>query len=125
MATAAPTRPVVTLTREQRDGLHEFVISYIGVDLSHATGRGNWQVIRETATILNDCLPILDGIGWDQRGTEASYELIVDDALLRVARAIRPEIEATLRDDMFCEDPGLDAADRAALEAVELIEAGA
>lgn len=110
--------PTVTLTREQRDGLCDHIRSYLTENVSQCFP---WEGLREIRRRMKQCEPILDRLGWVETGDADSYELPVTAAVLLLAMTLRPDIEQTIRDDQRYRDHL--AFDRAALEAVELIEA--
>jgi hypothetical protein len=118
MATSSSEQTVV-LTREQRDGLRDFLMGYMCADLEAYERRQDWAAIRATSVSLTRGIPIVDQLGWDEQGDRDEYPLAVDETLRRVAGELRLEIESTIRDG----GPRALARDLAALAAVALIEA--
>jgi hypothetical protein len=116
---ATKTDQMIVLTREQRDGLRDFVMGYMCRDLEAYEHRQDWAAIRATSVNLTHGIPIVDQLGWDEQGDRNEYALAVDEALRRVAGELRWEIESTIRD----RGPRPLQRDRAALAAVALIEA--
>ena len=124
--TSSNTRPPVEFTTLQRDGLRDFIACRMGRDLTIYDRHDDWQAIRDTAEILNDCIPILDKIGWERDGTrDTTYTLEVDDKLRRQLAVLRSSIEGTIADDLRGAEPPAETLRRdfAALEAVALAEA--
>jgi hypothetical protein len=117
MATSSRDQTVV-LTREQRNGLRDFLMGYMCQDLESCERQQDWTAIRDTAVRLTHAIPIVDQLGWDEQDGRDEYPLAVDETVQRVADELRLDIEATIRD----RGPRALAPDHAALAAVDLIQ---
>lgn len=119
----------VTLSRLQRDGLRDFLVGHINDDLSYVERNEEWDSFRDVASRLNDCIPILDELGWETRGARPEYQVVVTGTLRKIVAEIRPHIVGTIADDERGLNEPVDpeaasfahAQDRAALEAADLI----
>lgn len=121
MATMTSNPTTVQLTSEQRDGLREYVSVRLPDDFALRDRDGEWESIRADVEILGDCVAILDQIGWEHR-REGVCSLDVDAPVRRQLAALRRLIEDALDDHYEPEDQHLVRLDRAALEAVAVIE---
>lgn len=101
---ATTTDRPVTISREMRDAVHSdltLVIEGVGGGLHHriTPDKNDQAEARDDVEILRGALSLLDQIGWSEDGDRDSYEIQLDDGIVRVARAIGGRGVATLEDD--------------------------
>jgi hypothetical protein len=90
----------VTLNREQRDGLYEFVVGHLRADsLSHLVQAKNVEAVKALAASLPICIRLLDQIGWEENGRATSYEVPLDAEVNRLLPELAARIEGATRDD--------------------------
>lgn len=122
------------LSREQRDGLHEFVSSHLQADeLGHLVKAKtkNPDAVKALVASLPVCIRLLDQLGWQEVGEAASYEVLLDSEVHRLLPELASRIEGTIQDDEREVSDGsgsFDARrflrhDRHALDAVTLMRA--
>ena len=82
----------VNLTPEQRDGLHEFVAGQLSTDLGPYWRRGELEKVKPIVAVLPACVRVLDQIGWQDKGADASYEVAVDREVQTLIESISANI---------------------------------
>lgn len=117
MATISSSQ-TVSLTSEQRDALYDHIRGDITGRLCSCMGPEELLDLRDR---MNRNGAIFDRIGWDEKGDGCT--LVVDETLRAAVADIRRDVELTLENSLSSGPAYLVALDRAALAAIDAIEA--